>query len=161
LDKTCAARIADCHELLQRVADAFLTTVDEHGFPHTRCMFNLRCASRFPNLQTIFAAHPDDLMLYFGTNTSSLKLSQLRANPRVAAYYCEPDAFRGFMLSGCIEILDDLALKRALWQDNWHMYYPQGPQDPDFTVLRLFPARARGWWQGAPFDFALPAEKKS
>jgi general stress protein 26 len=148
----------NCRALMQRVTDVFLTTVDEQGFPQTRCVFNLRCGDRFPGLQALFAGHDEDLMTYFGTNTSSLKVRQLRANPRVAAYYCEPPFFRGLMLSGRIEIIEDPALKRAVWQEDWLMYYRHGADDPDFALLRLQPLRACGWWQGAPFDFHLPAE---
>jgi general stress protein 26 len=150
---------ARCLELMRQAADVYFSTVDDDGFPHTRCLFNLRCASRFPGLQSVFAGHDRDLMTYLGTNTSSAKMRHIRANPRVAIYYCEPASFHGVMLSGQIEIVDEPAIRRSLWQKGWEMYYPQGPDDPDFTVLRLFPIRARGWWQAA-FEFNLPAEPK-
>ena len=59
------------------------------------------------------------------------------------------------MLSGKIEIETDLEIKRQIWQDGWERYYPQGPTDPDYTVLRLRPLLARGWYQGKPFKFKL------
>lgn len=146
-----------CLELMRQVPDLYFTTVDEEGFPHTRCIFNLRCAGRFPGLQAVFAGHDHDLMTYLGTNTSSVKVRHIRSNPRVAAYYCDPASFHGVMLSGRVEIVDDPALKRSLWQEGWEMYYRQGPDDPDFAVLRLLPVRVRGWRRG-PIDFTLPTE---
>jgi len=144
-----------CLELMSRVNDLYFSTVDGNGFPFVRCMFNLRCAARFPGLVELFRGHDEDLAVYLGTNTSSAKVRQLRADNRAAVYYCEPERFRGLMLQGVVTAVEDEAFKKALWQPGWEMYYPQGPTDPDFTVLRLSPVRARGWWEGGPFDIAV------
>jgi len=144
-----------CLELMSRATDLVFTTVDAGGFPFMRCMFNLRCAARFPGLATVFRQHDEDLVVYLGTNTSSVKVRQLRRDARAAVYYCEPERFRGVLLQGIVETVEDEAFKRVLWQPGWEMYYPQGPADPDFTVLRLSPTRARGWWEGGPFDITM------
>jgi general stress protein 26 len=49
------------------------------------------------------------------------------------------------MFGGQIEIIEDMDIKRALWQDGWEMYYPKGVTDPDNSVLRLRPQFLRGW----------------
>ena len=59
------------------------------------------------------------------------------------------------MVSGNIEIVLDLEIKKMLWQDGWESYYPEGPDDPDNTVLRLRPNFARGWYNSAKFEFKL------
>jgi general stress protein 26 len=59
------------------------------------------------------------------------------------------------MLGGDIEIVDDDGLKEQLWQEGWERYYPEGPTDPDHTVLRLQPQVARGWNQKERFEFFL------
>lgn len=63
----------------------------------------------------------------------------------VSVYYCQPNAFQGIMLGGQIEVIEDMDIKRALWQDGWEMYYPKGVTDLDNSVLRLRPQFLRGW----------------
>jgi pyridoxamine 5'-phosphate oxidase len=59
------------------------------------------------------------------------------------------------MLAGDIEIVDDSEVRSALWNDGWERYYPQGPDDPDHTVLRLYPKLVQGWYQATRFEFTL------
>ena len=47
-------------------------------------------------------------------------------------YFCDPDQIIGFMLGGEIEIVTDPQLKRRIWQDGWTMYYPNGPEGPEY-----------------------------
>ena len=142
-----------CLELLESAAATFLTTIDEQGCPQTRCMFNLRNRKKFPKLIEIFENHPDDFMILFTTNTSSTKVAQIRENPAVCAYYCKTDEFHGLMLAGNIEIVDDPKIREQLWHDGWERYYPTGPNDPDHTVLKLLPTKAKGWYKGRAFSF--------
>jgi general stress protein 26 len=46
-----------------------------------------------------------------------------------------------------------MELKNRIWQDEWKIYYPQGPSDPDYTILRLLPIKAKGWHKDRPFAF--------
>ena len=116
-------------------------------------ILNLRNREQYPNLVELFAAHRDDLLVYFTTNTSSQKLGQIRADPRVSVYYCNPEQFHGLMLSGDVEVIDDSALRHALWSEGWERYYPGGPDDPDHTVLLLRPRSVRGWYKARRFEF--------
>jgi general stress protein 26 len=133
---------------------AYFTTIDENGFPHTRAMDNLRSKQRFPRLASLFDAHKDDFWILLSTNTSSAKMRHTVENPRVSVYYCEPRQFRGVMLSGETEIIKDSELKRALWHDYWTRYYSKGVEDPDFSLLSLYPTHAEGWAPGR-FYFTL------
>ena len=144
-------------ELLDSAEAAYVTTIDGDGRPQTRCMFNLRNKNTFPKLIEIFNEHQEDFMIYFSTNTSSEKVMQIRKNPTVCVYYCRPEDFHGMMLSGDMEIVDDPKVKEALWHDGWERYYPTGPHDPDHTVLRLRPAKAKGWYKGRAFAFEIGA----
>ncbi|MBN1935191.1 MAG: pyridoxamine 5'-phosphate oxidase family protein, partial [Anaerolineae bacterium] len=115
----------------------------------------LRRREQFPNQVHLFADHQDDLEVIFTTNTSSIKVRQIKANPRISIYYCNPDQFHGLMLSGDIEIVDDSTLRHAIWNEGWERYYPGGPDDPDHTVLRLRPRRVEGWQRGMRFELEL------
>ncbi len=130
-------------ELMESAEAACLTTIDDHGFPQTRAMFNLRNQKQFPGLSRLLDAHRDDFLVYLTTNTSLPKVDQIRRNPKVSVYYYQPSNFRGLMLGGEIEIVTDPAVKEALWQEGWERYYPAGVTDPDYTVLRLRPIFAK------------------
>jgi general stress protein 26 len=42
-----------------------------------------------------------------------------------------------------------------MWVEGWEIYYPKGRDDPDYTVLRVDPLRARGWASMSAFDVEL------
>jgi pyridoxamine 5'-phosphate oxidase len=142
-------------ELMERAETAVMTNIGPDGYPHSRAIFNLRNKTQYPMLTHLFEGHNEDMMVYFGTNTSSRKVAELRDDPHVSVYYCIPGQFHGMMLAGDIEILDDLEIARALWVDGWERYYPQGPDDPDFTVLRLYPKYGRGWYRADHFELCF------
>ena len=142
-------------ELMALSEAAYLATVDGDGHPHIRAMLNLRNRIQYPRLAALFSEHVDDLVVYFTTNTSSPKVAQVRTNPAVAVYYCEPAKFHGLMLGGDMEIVDEPKVREALWQDGWENYYSGGPNDPDHTVLRLRPSVAGGWHGEGKFQFDL------
>ena len=149
-----------CVEVIETSEAMYLTSVDGEGFPRTRAMLNLRNRIQYPDHTHLYAEHRDDFMAYVGTNTSSKKRTELSANPKVALYFCRPLDFQGVLLVGEIEFVEDPQVKRALWVEGWERYYPEtgGPDDPDYTVLRLFPSSVSGWYQGTKFDLR-PAQR--
>jgi pyridoxamine 5'-phosphate oxidase len=146
-------------KLIESADAAYVTTIDSGGYPQTRCMFNLRNKKQFPTLVRVFSDHKDDFMILLSTNTSSEKVAQVKDNTAVCLYYCKPGEFHGLMLSGDMEILEDPGIRESLWQEGWERYYPKGPQDPDHTVLRIYPVKAKGWYQGHSFQFTLTRTK--
>jgi general stress protein 26 len=142
--------------LIVEVADrAYLTTMADDGYPRTRAVLNLRNLSLYPDQANLFDRHREDFLVYISTNTSSAKVAQILRDPRGSLYYCHPKRYRGVLLVGDLAIVDDSALRRALWNESWTMYYPGGPDDPDHTVLRLSPRRVEGWNGSSRFDFTL------
>ena len=142
-------------DLMETAGMVYLSTIDEAGFPDTRAMYNLRRKVQFPSLAHLFVGHEEDLLIYLGANTSSRKIRHIQANPRVAVYYCDSKLFHGLLLQGNAEPVEDPSIKAALWQPGWERYYPGGPEDPDYAVLRLLPTRAKGWWDNKAFDVNL------
>lgn len=141
---------------VMRSADhAFVSTIDEEGLPQTRVMFNLRNEEQFASLRAVFAEHEDDLLIYLGTNTSSEKVDQIRANPAMCVCFSVADKFHSIMLAGRAEIVEEQEVKESLWQSNWTMYYPGGPTDPDYTVVRLAPRKGKGWAGSEAVSFKL------
>jgi len=148
-----------CLNLIETTDVMYLSTIGSDGFPHTRIMSNLRNKKEYPDLVEIFEQHKEDFLVYMVTSSSSVKMNQIRANPKVSVYLSFvspiPSEFQCLMLSGKIEEVADKQLKKQLWQDDWKMHWPGGADDPEFTLLKLSPVFARGGYQQAPFEFEL------
>lgn len=109
--------------LRRECTSAFLSYVDEEGFPMVRAMLVLE-------RETIAEQ-------YFSTNTSSGKVRALRKNRKASVYYCDPGNYQGALFTGEIEVCTDEKTKRMLWREGFEMYYPKGVLDPDYCVLKL------------------------
>jgi general stress protein 26 len=48
-----------------------------------------------------------------------------------------PFKYQGVMLTGTMEVLEDEATKREMWQTGDTIYYPGGVTDPDYCVLKF------------------------
>lgn len=144
-----------CLELMETAEAACLGTLDASGCPHIRAVSNLRRKQEFPGLAPWFQKHQDDFLVYVATSASSQKIRQIRASPAACVYYCVPSQFHGLVLKGLIEVIEDLGVKRALWQPVWGKFWPGGPQDPDYALLRLRLRQASGWWEDQTFTFSL------
>ena len=134
---------------------AYLTTIDEKGFPITRAMFNLRNQEQFPELLDFFKSQDNEFLIYISTNTASSKVTHIQKNPKISVYFCNPDEFEGVMFGGVAEIIEDRDMKHAIWLDWWDRYYLEGVDDPDFTLLHLNPKHVRYYHKLQPVTFDL------
>ena len=66
-----------------------------------------------------------------------MRVSQYKANPRACIYFCDRRFFRGVMLTGTMEVLEDRKTKEMIWREGDTMYYSKGVTDPDYCVLRF------------------------
>lgn len=144
-----------CLDLIAALPICHLTTVDEHGYPHTTAMLNLRCAKEYPGLVDLHAEDRNDFCVYMTTANRSPKMARLKGNPKVSLYFCDADQIIGLMLGGDIAVIEDQALKERIWQDGWTMYYPNGPQGPEYGVIKLAPKIAKGWCRNQPFEIQI------
>lgn len=110
--------------LIDRQGVAFISSLDEDGFPNTKAMLPPRKRVGIK-------------IFYFTTNTSSMRVRQFRSNPKACIYFCDKRFFSGVMLKGTMEVLEDAASKEMIWQDGDTMYYPKGVTDPDYCVLKF------------------------
>ncbi len=143
MDETEAKRLS--LRLMEISKAAYLTTIDKYGFPHTRAMTNLRNKDQNPHLTSLFRDHEDSYLIIFSTNTSSTKVKHVKENAKASVYYSNPEKWQGVMFGGELEIVPDVELKQAIWEDGMEKYYPSGYDDPDHTILRLRPRMAKGW----------------
>jgi len=145
----------ECLKLMETANAVYLSTISSDGFPHTRMMSNLKNKKENPVAAEIIAQHKEDFDVYFVTSKSSHKMQQIRANPKVSAYLCDPAEFHTLMLGGEVEEVTDKQLKKQLWQDGWEIHWSGGADDPEFTVIRLLPSFAKGLYKEGPFEFKL------
>ena len=116
--------------LIEKQSVAFIGSVGEDGFPNMKAMLPPR------KLEGIRE-------FWFTTNTSSMRVGQYRTNPKACIYFCDQRLFRGVMLQGMMEVLEDAASKEMIWQDGDTMYYHGGVADPDYCVLKFTAERVR------------------
>jgi general stress protein 26 len=121
---------------------SFISSVDSDGFPNTKAMLP---PSKRDGIKTF----------YYHTNTSSMRVSQYRKDPKACIYFCDNRFFRGVMLKGTMEVLEDAASKKMLWDDKYTMYYPLGVADPDYCILRFTAATGRYYSNFSSQDFEI------
>jgi general stress protein 26 len=128
--------------LIDKQGVSFISSVDEDGFPNTKAMLPPR---KREGIKTF----------YFSTNTSSMRVAQYRKNPKACIYFCDKRFFRGVMLKGAIEVLEDAASKEMIWQEGDTMYYPKGVTDPDYCVLKFTACSGRYYSNFKSEDFVI------
>jgi len=128
--------------LIDKQRIAYLSSVDAAGYPNTKAMLAPREREGIK-------------VLYFTTNTSSRRVAQFRENPKASAYFADTRFFRGVMLLGEVEVLDDAGSKERIWRDGDDLYYPLGVTDPDYCVLRFTAFSGRYYSHFHSEDFPL------
>jgi general stress protein 26 len=113
--------MAEGLQLIERSTICLLGTNGEDGFPNIKAMMN--------------AKHEGINKIWLSTNTSSRRVQQLKKDNRACVYYVDDKDFKGLMLTGTIQILQDLKSRQMLWLDGDERYYPIGVEDPDYSVL--------------------------
>ncbi|MDD3416325.1 MAG: pyridoxamine 5'-phosphate oxidase family protein [Lachnospiraceae bacterium] len=116
--------------LIDKQGVAYISSIDNEGYPNTKAMLPPRKREGIK-------------VFYFTTNTSSMRVAQYRSNPKACIYFCDKRFFRGVMLKGTVEVLEDEITKEMIWQENDTMYYPKGVTDPDYCVLRFTAQKGR------------------
>lgn len=128
--------------LIDKQGVAFIGSVDESGFPNIKAMLPPRKREGIRQI-------------YFTTNTSSMRVSQYRRDPKACVYFCDRRFFRGVMLRGTMEVLEDSDSKEMIWQEGDTMYYPLGVTDPDYCVLRFTAVDGRFYSNFKSEDFEI------
>ena len=144
-----------CLNLMTTSPVCQLTTIDTEGFPHTTAMNNLRYIRQYPSLVKLYEEDDNEFVLYLSTSMQSPKMKRMQNNPKVSVYFCDANQFIGVMLGGEIEVVTDKVLKNRIWQKGWTMYYPNGPEGPEYGVIKLEPSIIKGWCQNGPFSLKL------
>lgn len=130
--------------LIDHQNTSFVGSVDEDGYPEIKAMLPPR---KREGIRTF----------YFTSNTPSMRAAHYRAHPQACIYFVDRRFFRGVMLKGTMEVLEDAWAKELIWLDGDETYYPLGVTDPDYCVLRFTAERGRYYQNFSSEDFAVPA----
>lgn len=128
--------------LIDKQSVSFISSVDEDGFPNTKAML-APCKREGIKI------------LYWHTNSPSMRVKQYRNNPKACVYFCDKRFFRGVMLKGSMEIVEDKKIKHALWKDDYTMYYKDGADGDDYTVIKFTAENGRYYSNFHSEDFKV------
>lgn len=115
----------ELYDFIKKQKTAFLSSVDESGFPLTRAMLMPR--------------RIEGNTFYFSTNTSSKKVKQFLANPKACIYFYKKKRFKyqGLAIQGTVEVCIDQETKDSIWSIGDRLFYKEGRTDPDYCVLKF------------------------
>lgn len=128
--------------LIDKQGVSFIGSVGADGFPNMKAMLPPRKREGIRHF-------------WFTTNTSSLRVAQYRENPKACIYFCDKRFFRGVMLKGTMEVLEDAQTKEMIWQDGDTTYYSGGVTDPDYCVLKFTADNGRYYANFNSEDFTI------
>ena len=129
--------------LIDKQGISFIASVSEEGFPNMKAMLLPR---RREGIK----------VFYFTTNASSMRAAQYRKNPNASIYFCDKRYYRGVMLIGKMEVLEDAGSKQMIWREGDTLYYPKGVTDPDYCVLKFTAHSGRYYANFKSESFEVP-----
>ncbi|HCC35621.1 MAG TPA: pyridoxamine 5'-phosphate oxidase [Ruminococcaceae bacterium] len=94
-------------------------------------------------------------IFYFDSNNGSVRAAQWQQNPNACLYFYGKPIYRGVQLIGKMEIINDIALKRAHWKVSMNSIYKGGVNDPDYCILKFTASKGRYYSMLASEDFEL------
>lgn len=116
--------------IIDKQSICYISSIDEDGFPNTKAMLQPRRRNGIKEI-------------YLTTNTSSLKVKSIKNNSKACLYFCDKRFFRGVMLRGYAEVLEDQESKDMIWRCGDTLYYREGKTDPDYCVIKFTSISAR------------------
>ena len=128
--------------LIDKQSVSYISSVDENGYPNTKAMLP---PVKREGIKTF----------YWHTNSPSMRIKQYRNNPKACIYFCDKRFFRGVMLKGTMEVVDDKTIKAEIWKDEFSMYYKDGMDGGDFIILRFTAESGRFYSNFKSEDFEI------
>ncbi|HYV11603.1 MAG TPA: pyridoxamine 5'-phosphate oxidase family protein [Pyrinomonadaceae bacterium] len=119
-------------EMVKDIDFCMMTTVDESGDLHSRPM------SSNGDIDA-------DGDIWFFTNASSHKVSEIAKLPKVNVSFADPDNQRYISVSGSARLVRDRAKIDELWRPEFKMWFPEGKDDPEVALLRVTLEKAEYW----------------
>ena len=119
-------------ELVKDIDFCMLTTVDENNDLHSRPM-------------SVNGDIDPDGDLWFFTNASSHKVSEIARLPKVNVSFADPENQHYVSITGTAQLVRDRAKIEELWRPEFKMWFPEGKDDPEIALLRVSLVKAEYW----------------
>lgn len=114
-------------ELINRNSYSKLITFGLDGAPRGRVMTNLPLGK--------------DMVIWFATGLSTSKIKDIKKNPNVSVFVDDPNDQTNASIIGKAEIVTDDQLRIKFWQQPFDFFFPGGPSDPDYCLLKITPEK--------------------
>ncbi len=132
LNQTQAESLQKLREMVKAIDFCMLTTIDENGDLHSRPM----------------SANGDidpNGNLWFFTGSSSHKVREIEKTSKVNVSFADPDNQQYISLTGLAELVRDRKKIEELWKPEFKMWFPEGKDDPEVSLLRIRIEKAEYW----------------
>jgi general stress protein 26 len=118
-------------DVIAKVPMCFAITVDQNGEANARVVQTSRLT--------------DEWTVRFMTDRRSRKVEEIEQSGRMTLAY-QLDAEGSYVtLVGRATIIDDVAVKQAIWQPHSFRWHPGGPTDPNVVLIDFFTDRIELW----------------
>jgi len=124
-------QIQKLQELIKDIEYGMLTTSDD-GYLRSRPM------AAMGNIDA-------DAALWFFTDASSHKATEVEQQNRVNVSFAAPDKQRYVSLSGTAQLVKDRDKMQELWQPALKAWFPQGLEEPNIALLKVTVEQAEYW----------------
>jgi len=118
-------------EKIKDIKFASMTTVELDGDLHSRPM-------------STHDMEPDGT-LWFLTYKNSNKVRELQQNQHVSLAYSDHVSDTYVSAAGLASVVDDRQKIHELWSDVLKAWFPNGPDDPNITLVKVKPHQAEYW----------------
>jgi general stress protein 26 len=118
-------------EMIRDIEIAMMVTMDDEGRFHGRPM---------AVNQTEF-----DGVLWFFTESRTPKTSEVDQDDRVLLAYADPRRQNYVSIYGSAEVVHDVAQQKALWSEPLRTWFPDGPESPSVSLLKVTCLGAEYW----------------
>jgi len=78
-----------------------------------------------------------DFTVWFGTNSNSRKVDQIKNDPRVTLYYFDGKSQGYVVISGTAQLIDDAIEKEKYWKEEWKSFYTN--KKDNYLLIKVTP----------------------
>ncbi|MFK5856995.1 MAG: pyridoxamine 5'-phosphate oxidase family protein, partial [Bacteroidota bacterium] len=110
-------------EIIIDAGTCALITLDDEGKPRARTMDPF-----IPE---------NDFTVWFGTNSNSRKVEQIKKDPTVTLYYFDAKSQGYVVISGTAQLVNDSEKKEKYWKEEWKDYYPN--KGDNYLLIKVTP----------------------
>ena len=89
------------------------------------------------------ADHFETGLLYFATRAEDEKLDEILISPEVAVTMQGKNRY--LSITGSARVESDPAIAKMMWKSSMKLWFPEGVNDPQLTLILVEPERAEYW----------------